>query len=148
MSRTSEAYCAGSTRTTWPNFVFSRVMPWASNEASTLANHNSGSEGQNSGSLSETAWAIATVGCCSAIFRRGHQFIDHAGHSKCSRVIYILSCVIHRLNLTETVIWALSLWTVQIARVLGVISRPPTENSCQSHNGGDHHRLDAWCTKR
>ena len=66
-------------------------------------------------------------------------FIDHAGHSKCSRVIYILSCVIHRSNLTETVIWALSLWTVQIARVLGVISRPPTENSCQSHNGGDHH---------
>ena len=67
------------------------------------------------------------------------KIIDHAGHSKCSRVIYILSCVIHRLNLTETVIWALSLWTVQIARVLGVISRPPTENSCQSHNGGDHH---------
>ena len=65
--------------------------------------------------------------------------IDHAGHSKCSRVIYIPSCVIHRLNLTETVIWALSLWTVQIARVLGVISWPPTENSCQSHNGGDHH---------
>ena len=56
--------------------------------------------------------AYIRKGTCNCYFqvdtleatRKILQIIDHAGHSKCSRVIYILSCVIHRLNLTETVI--------------------------------------------